>query len=116
MLVGFEVSVSEKLTEKDKRALILGTGGSSKAVAWVLQKKGIDYLWVSRNKTGAPKQISYEDLDEQIMQTHTLIINSTPLGMYPDTEIYPPNPLSMDRHGTLSVRPGLQSGKNIIPE
>ena len=91
-VTGFELSLSEKLTERDKRALILGTGGSAKAVAWVLQKKGIEFLWVSRKKTVLPNQIGYEDLDEQIMQTHTLIINSTPLGMHPKTESCPQIP------------------------
>ncbi len=91
-VVGFEVSLSEKLTEKDKRALILGTGGSAKAVAWVLQKKRIEFLWVSRKKADLPNQVTYEDLDKIIMQSHTVIINSTPLGMHPDTESYPEIP------------------------
>ena len=51
-VIGFEKSLIEKLTTKDKYALILGTGGSSKAVAWVLQQKGIHFLFVSRKRTG----------------------------------------------------------------
>ncbi len=89
---GFEESLDEKLTAGDKRALILGTGGSSKAVAWVLHKKGIDFLFVSRKKSGAPNQITYEDLGQEIMKTHELIINSTPLGMAPKTGVCPPIP------------------------
>jgi shikimate dehydrogenase len=91
-VIGFEVSLSEKLTDRDKRALVLGTGGSAKAVAWVLQKMGIEFLCVSRKKTDLPQQISYKDLDEKIMQTHTLVINSTPLGMFPETETCPEIP------------------------
>jgi shikimate dehydrogenase len=89
---GFDESVSEKLTDTDKRALILGTGGSSKAVAWVLRKKGIAFLFVSRKKTGAANQISYDYLNPEILRTHPLIINTTPLGMYPATDDCPPIP------------------------
>ena len=91
-VIGFEKSIDEKLTVRDKRALILGTGGSSKAVAWVLRKKGIDILWVSRTKSAAANQVRYEELDDKIMQTHTLIVNCTPLGMYPDTGKFPSLP------------------------
>jgi len=88
---GFEESLEEKLTEKDKRALILGTGGASKAVAWVLRKKGIQYKFVSRNKSGT-RQWVYEDLNQEILEAHSLIINCTPLGTSPDTDVCPPIP------------------------
>jgi shikimate dehydrogenase len=91
-VIGFENSLEQKLTGKDKRALILGTGGSSKAVAWVLKKKGIDILWVSRKKTLATGHVTYENLDQKLMQTHSLIINCTPLGMYPNEGGCPPLP------------------------
>jgi shikimate dehydrogenase len=90
-VLGFEDSLNEKLTATDTRALIIGTGGSSKAVAWVLAKRGIEYLFVSRNPSGG-NQIGYEELDADNMHTHTLIINSTPLGMAPHTEVCPPIP------------------------
>ncbi|HEY4935588.1 MAG TPA: shikimate dehydrogenase [Puia sp.] len=89
---GFEESVSEKLTGHDQQALILGTGGSSKAVAWVLKKKGIKFLFVSRNKSANSNQITYEDLNRELMETHSLIINSTPLGLEPKTGVCPPIP------------------------
>jgi len=89
---GFEKSLQEKLTVQDKRALILGTGGSSRAVAWVLQKKGIGFFMVSRNKSGTDRLITYDDLNQEIMRTHSLIINCTPLGMSPKTEAFPPIP------------------------
>jgi shikimate dehydrogenase len=91
-VIGFEKSLTEKLTATDNRALILGTGGSSKAVAWVLQKRGIDFLFVSRNQAGAGRQIVYETLTREIIGAHTLIVNSTPLGMTPDTGTCPPIP------------------------
>jgi shikimate dehydrogenase len=89
---GFEESVSEKLTVMDQRALILGTGGSSKAVAWVLKKRGIKFLFVSRKKTGAADQISYEYLNRELMEMHSLIVNTTPVGMAPGNEVCPPIP------------------------
>jgi shikimate dehydrogenase len=91
-VIGFEQSLMEKLTENHKRALILGTGGSSKAVAWVLKKKGIAFLFVSRKKSGAANQVSYEYLNPEVMETHQLIVNTTPLGMSPDNGRFPPIP------------------------
>jgi shikimate dehydrogenase len=91
-VTGFENSLEEKLTGKDRRALVLGTGGSSKAVAWVLRKKGIDILWVSRKHERAADHIRYEELDQKIMHDHPLIINCTPLGMYPNADGCPPIP------------------------
>ncbi|MEJ0080024.1 MAG: shikimate dehydrogenase [Puia sp.] len=84
-VIGFEKSLIEKLTGKDKYALILGTGGSSKAVAWVLVQKGIRFLFVSRKALGEQHQISYSDLNRELMQKYTLLINTTPLGMFPNT-------------------------------
>ena len=91
-VLGFEESLSPKLTERDNRALILGTGGSSKAIAWVLKKRGITFKFVTRNKTGVENQLSYEDLDRVLIGTYPLIINTTPLGMFPDTGLCPPIP------------------------
>ena len=88
-VIGFEKSLVEKLTSGDKRALILGTGGSSKAVAWVLQQKGIPFLFVSRKKSSNSLQISYEELSREMIVSHQLIINSTPLGMSPNTDACP---------------------------
>lgn len=88
-VIGFENSLIEKLTAKDTRALILGTGGSSKAVAWVLRKKGIKFLFVSRNKSIGDDQITYKELSQEIVDTHSLIINTTPLGMEPETGDFP---------------------------
>ncbi len=91
-VTGFEISLVEKLTVKDKHALILGTGGSSKAVAWVLKKKGIKFLFVSRNKSILENQITYKEMSQEIVAAYPLIINTTPLGMEPKTGDCPPIP------------------------
>jgi shikimate dehydrogenase len=91
-VLGFEESLLEKLKPGDKRALILGTGGSSKAVAWVLEKREISYKFVSRNKTGAPDILHYDELDHELIKSHPLIVNCTPLGMSPNVSLCPPIP------------------------
>jgi shikimate dehydrogenase len=91
-VIGFEQSVSEKLTVSDKRSLVLGTGGSSRAVAWVLKKMGIQCLFVSRKENGMRDQISYSNLNREILDSHSLIINATPVGMFPKTDDCPPIP------------------------
>jgi shikimate dehydrogenase len=87
-VAGFEVSLNKFLEAYHKKALVLGTGGAAKAVHYVLKKKGIEYIEVSRNPQG-PRQISYDDIDA-VMHDHLLIVNTTPLGMYPNVDEYPP--------------------------
>jgi shikimate dehydrogenase len=70
-----------------KSALVLGTGGGSKAVCFVLKNIGINYTLVSRYRK--PGCIVYSDIDGEMMKSHRLIINTTPLGMYPDVESSP---------------------------
>jgi shikimate dehydrogenase len=89
---GFEESLTEKLKDSDRFALILGTGGSSKAVAWVLNKRAIQFLFVSRKKSDSADHIVYDDLTSELLEKYTLIINCTPLGMEPETGNYPPIP------------------------
>jgi len=91
-VIGFEKSLNEKLRSTDNRALILGTGGSSKAVAWVLRKKRIPYLFVSRKNKEIDGQITYTDLVPEILKLHRLIINCTPLGMSPNLNACPQIP------------------------
>ena len=86
---GFERSVSQYINESTK-ALILGTGGSAKAVSYVLDQMDIDYLFVSRNPDGT--DLGYEDLDDAILEDYHLIINCTPVGMYPYLNDCPPIP------------------------
>jgi len=73
------------------KALILGTGGASKAVAFILKNLGIDFIFVSRNAL-VHSSIHYTEITEEIMHAHPLIINTTPLGMYPDIASFPPIP------------------------
>lgn len=78
-VIGFTRSLEPLVKGKHTKALILGTGGVSKAVAYSLKTLGIEYIFVSR-KAG-DKAIAYEQLTPAIMESHTLIINCTPLGM-----------------------------------
>ena len=68
-------------------ALVLGTGGASRAVVCVLSDLGIDYTYVSRK--ASDQTISYTDLRASDLQNYSLIINTTPLGMSPNTETFP---------------------------
>lgn len=73
-----------------KTALILGTGGASKAVAYVLKTLDFDYKFVSRTKT--PGNYTYKELTREIIHNHCLIINCTPLGTFPDVYDFPDIP------------------------
>lgn len=96
--IGFWRSLEPLLQPHHNKALILGTGGASKAVQYVLESANIPYLLVSRQ--AGPDTISYEALTADIMATHTLIVNTTPLGMYPHVEAAPALPYNLidDRH------------------
>ena len=78
-VIGFTRSLEPLVKGKHTKALILGTGGVSKAVAYSLTQLGIEYIFVSRK--ASDNAIAYEQLTADIMQSHTLIINCTPLGM-----------------------------------
>lgn len=84
---GFRVALLDLIGEERPAALVLGTGGSSKAVRYALRKLEIDYLTVSR--TAHPGGLTYRDLNEQIMASHRLIVNTTPLGMAPNLGSFP---------------------------
>jgi shikimate dehydrogenase len=89
-VLGFELSLKEFLQSQHRKALILGTGGAAKAVEFVLHKLGIVYKHVSRKPSVSA--YSYEQLTPAIIADHTLIINTTPLGMYPAITEAPPIP------------------------
>ncbi len=95
---GFEESLKPLLQTHHKKALVLGTGGASKAVIFVLKKLEVDTLVVSR--TPVKSQISYQDINKEIMKGHTIIINCTPLGTYPNVDNCPDIPYAdiTDRH------------------
>lgn len=87
---GFEKSLLEKLKKLPDSALILGTGGASSAVAHTLKKLNIKFKFVSRNPN--ENHFSYGDLNLEIMKMYSLIINATPLGTFPKTNLLPPIP------------------------
>ena len=87
---GFKKSIQPFLTKSHKNALILGTGGASKAIAFVLKELGITYKYVSRNPVG--DQIGYSELNKETIVTHTILINCTPLGTFPNIEAKPDVP------------------------
>lgn len=93
-IVGFEQTFVRKLQPHHKRALILGSGGASKAVQYTLKKLGIDFLVVSRG-AGKSGFISYEALTADVMREYTVIINSSPVGMYPNDNDYPNIPYEL---------------------
>lgn len=87
---GFRDALKPLLLRQHTRALVLGTGGASKAVLYALQELGITTTIVSR--TAGKYAISYADITAEMMRAHTLIINTTPLGMHPHVEDFPPLP------------------------
>lgn len=82
-VVGFEKSLIPLLKTHHTKALILGTGGASKAVAYVLKKLDIDYFKVSRNPIDN-LALAYADISNQLLNEYSLIINCSPLGTYPN--------------------------------
>lgn len=86
-VIGFEKSLLPLLKNHHQNALILGTGGAAKAVQFVLEKLNISFKYVSRKK--ANNQLIYTDLNEEIIEKYTLIINTTPLGMFPKIDDLP---------------------------
>lgn len=97
-VIGFSRSIAEYILPHHTKALILGTGGASKAVAYSLKKMNIEYKFVTRTPLWG--QLAYEDVDERILQEYTVIINATPLGMYPKIDACPDIPYEFltDRH------------------
>ncbi len=90
--MGFIDSIKPYIKSHHKSALILGTGGSSLAIEYALKILDINYIKVSRD----PKKevLSYRDLSDEIINEYKLIINTTPLGMFPNTNEYPQIPYS----------------------
>lgn len=89
-IIGFANSLSPLLLPYMDKALILGSGGAAKAVRFVLDKLGIAHNTVSRS--GKEQLLSYTDITDEIIETHPLIINTTPLGMHPNEDNYPEIP------------------------
>lgn len=122
-IVGFEQSLQPFLKSSHTHALILGTGGAAAAVAYVLRKLEISYLFVSRNS--GDQTIQYNQLDAGLLKKHTLIINTSPVGQYPDIAESPDIPyevLGSNHHlfdliynpeSTRFMQLGLQQGATV---
>jgi len=87
---GFKKSIEPFLKDHHKKALILGTGGASKAIAFTLKELGIKYKYVSRSPVKS--NLSYQELNEKIVGQHQIIVNCTPLGTFPKVEECPDIP------------------------
>lgn len=99
-LVGFQQSIVPLLKEGHKKALILGTGGASKAVLQGLKNLGLEHKFVSRQKQ-QDDTLCYSDLTEDIMKEYTVIVNASPVGTYPNVDECPPIPYEFIGTGHL---------------
>jgi shikimate dehydrogenase len=123
-VVGFEKSFAAARKPHHKRALILGNGGATAAVAFVLKKLDISFQIVSR-MIHDESTLTYDDLNETLIKSHNVIINTTPLGMYPSIESCPPIPyqhltsqhylfdLVYNPEKTLFLKKGEEQGASI---
>jgi shikimate dehydrogenase len=125
--LGFEISLKSFLpTESDFqfKALVLGAGGAAKAVCYVLKKLGISYQIVSRNRENG--HLTYAELTAETLAQHRLIVNTTPLGTFPNTENCPEIPyhflteahflydLVYNPEVTLFMKKGIAQGANTL--
>jgi shikimate dehydrogenase len=83
---GFQQSIKPFLTFHHERALIFGTGGASKAVAHVFKSLGIDVIFVSQTESSLSNHFTYADVNEHMIAACKVIVNCTPLGMFPDVD------------------------------
>ena len=100
-VIGFTKSIEPMLEDKwHKKALILGTGGASKAIDYGLRNLGLNTVFVSRYER--PGTIQYQSITPDVIKEYNVIVNCTPLGMYPKTEVCPELPYeAMDQHTIL---------------
>jgi len=89
-VIGFTQSIEPMLEEYHKRALVLGTGGASKAITYGLRSLGLETVYVSRYER--PDTIQYDKITPEVVREYNVIVNCTPIGMYPKTEECPPLP------------------------
>lgn len=80
---GFHQSIKPFLTNKHERGIIIGTGGASKAVEYVLKQIGLDVIFISRNPS-KENQFSYNEINEHMLKACKLIVNTTPVGTFPN--------------------------------
>ena len=121
---GFKKSIKPFLKKHHEKALILGTGGASKAIAFVFEQLKIDYSYVSRSQS--KNNFTYKDLNEDIVNQHTIIVNCSPVGTHPDVVKCPKIPyqaitnkhilfdLIYNPSETLFLKKGKMKGATII--
>lgn len=123
-VIGFTKSIEPMLDKKlHQKALILGTGGASKAIDYGLRNLGLETVFVSRYER--PGTIQYKNVTPEVVKEYNVIINCTPIGMYPKTEVCPELPYeAMDSHTilydliynpdeTLFMKRGAEYGANV---
>jgi shikimate dehydrogenase len=89
---GFLKALRPFLTRHHHRALILGTGGAAKAARYALSSLGVECLMVCRHESSPGRQLHWSDMNEAVVRAHLLIVNCTPLGMYPQNDSFPALP------------------------
>jgi len=99
-VLGFGKSLTPLLNSAHQRALVLGNGGATESILYVLKEKGIPFEVVSRSLHKG-STLTYSELTRDIVQAHTLIINTTPLGTYPHTDNSPDIPYEGITHRHL---------------
>lgn len=99
-VIGFTKSIEPLLDRYHKKALILGTGGASKAINYGLRSLGLETVFVSRFKR--PGTIQYDEITPEVIKEYNVIVNCTPVGMYPEVDVCPQLPYEvMDSHTLL---------------
>ena len=93
-ITGFKQSIEPLLKPHHQQALILGTGGSAKAIFYGLQQLGLTAMYVSRQKS-AEQILTYSELSPEVMDTHTVVVNCTPVGMWPNVDVCPGIPYNL---------------------
>ena len=91
-IYGFSQSIKPFLDTNHQRALILGTGGAAKAVAYVLQKIGVEVYFITRSEKKAGNYFFYDEINAVAMNAFKLIVNTTPVGMHPEENKCPEIP------------------------
>ena len=122
-VIGFTKSIEPLLEPSHKKALILGTGGASKAINYGLKSLGLETLFVSRYER--PNTIQYQSITPEMVHEYQVIVNCTPVGMYPHADECPELPYdAMDSHNllydliynpdeTLFMKKGIEHGATV---
>lgn len=120
---GFEESLKPLLESHHTKALILGNGGAAKAVEYALKQLNIDYKFVSRTKTD--NNFTYNEIDQDVLNEYSIIINCSPIGTYPNIEVAPNLPyeyitskhllydLVYNPAETAFLKKGIQNGAKV---